>query len=102
MLFRSVEVWNAFAEQNIEISIGSDQTSLHNPWAGGYYPLGYTYEEANDLMASNPELFKEKVQETLREHAKAIKKHTDKGTYFFDYGNALDRKSTRLNSSHVA
>ncbi|HLS10840.1 MAG TPA: urocanate hydratase [Flavobacteriaceae bacterium] len=90
-----VEVWNAFAEQNIEISIGSDQTSLHNPWAGGYYPLGYTYEEANDLMASNPELFKEKVQETLREHAKAIKKHTDKGTYFFDYGNAFLLEASR-------
>lgn len=90
-----VDVWNAFAEQNIEISIGSDQTSLHNPWAGGYYPLGYTYEEANDLMANNPELFKQKVQETLREHAKAIKKHTDKGTYFFDYGNAFLLEASR-------
>ena len=90
-----VDVWNAFADQNIKISIGSDQTSLHNPWAGGYYPIGYTYEEANDLMASNPELFKEKVQETLREHARAIKKHTDKGTYFFDYGNAFLLEASR-------
>lgn len=90
-----VEVWNAFAKQNIKISIGSDQTSLHNPWAGGYYPLGYSYEEANELMAKNPVLFKEKVQETLREHARAIKKHTDSGTYFFDYGNAFLLEASR-------
>lgn len=90
-----VDVWQAFAEQNIEIAIGSDQTSLHNPWAGGYYPIGYSYEEANKLMAEDPNLFKEKVQETLREHVKAIKKHTDKGTYFFDYGNAFLLESSR-------
>lgn len=90
-----VDVWQAFAEQNIEIAIGSDQTSLHNPWAGGYYPIGYSYEEANKLMAEDPNLFKEKVQETLREHIKAIKKHTDKGTYFFDYGNAFLLESSR-------
>jgi len=90
-----VDVWNAFAEENIEISIGSDQTSLHNPWAGGYYPIGYSYEGANELMATNPKLFKDKVQETLREHAKAIKKHTDKGTYFFDYGNAFLLEASR-------
>lgn len=90
-----VDVWQAFAEQNIEIAIGSDQTSLHNPWAGGYYPIGYSYKEANKLMAEDPNLFKEKVQETLREHVKAIKKHTDKGTYFFDYGNAFLLESSR-------
>lgn len=90
-----VEVWQAFAEQNIEVSIGSDQTSLHNPWAGGYYPVGYSYEEANHLMAEQPELFKEKVQETLRLHADAIKAHTQKGTYFFDYGNAFLLEASR-------
>src|SRR5690554_6639182 len=71
-----VEVWEKFAEENIQVDLGSDQTSLHNPWAGGYYPIGYSYEGANELMATNPKLFKDKVQETLREHAKAIKKHT--------------------------
>lgn len=90
-----VDVWNAFAEQDIEIAIGSDQTSLHNPWAGGYYPTNYTYEEANALMAENPEKFKEEVQRTLREHAQAIRKHTDKGTYFFDYGNAFLLEASR-------
>lgn len=90
-----VEVWQAFAEQNIEVAIGSDQTSLHNPWAGGYYPLGYTYEEANTLMAEQPELFKDAVQDTLRTHAKAIQEHTNKGTYFFDYGNAFLLEASR-------
>lgn len=90
-----VEVWQAFADQNIEVAIGSDQTSLHNPWAGGYYPMGYSYEEANELMAKNPELFKDEVQKTLRKHVKAIKLHTDKGTYFFDYGNAFLLEASR-------
>lgn len=96
-----VEVWQAFAEQNIEVAIGSDQTSLHNPWAGGYYPVGYSYEEANKLMAENPELFKKKVQETLREHVKAIKLHTDKGTYFFDYGNAFLLEASRAGADII-
>jgi urocanate hydratase len=84
-----VEVWEAFAEHGIYIDLGSDQTSLHNPWAGGYYPAGLSYEEANEMMANAPETFKEKVQESLRRHAAAINLHTQKGTYFFDYGNAF-------------
>lgn len=90
-----VEVWEAFLQQDIKVAIGSDQTSLHNPWAGGYYPTGYSYEEANALMANDPEKFKKEVQRTLREHAKAINAHTDKGTYFFDYGNAFLLEASR-------
>ena len=84
-----VEVWEKFDQENLKIDIGSDQTSLHNPWAGGYYPVGISFEESNKMMAENPELFKDKVQESLRRHAAAINKHTEKGTYFFDYGNAF-------------
>lgn len=84
-----VDVWEAFYEADIYIDLGSDQTSLHNPWSGGYYPVGLSYEESNKLIANDPELFKEKVQETLRRHAAAINKHTARGTYFFDYGNAF-------------
>ncbi|MFD2552568.1 urocanate hydratase [Bizionia sediminis] len=94
-----VDVWEKFDEENIHIDLGSDQTSLHNPWAGGYYPVNMSFEEANNLMASNPELFKEKVQETLRRHAKAINKHTAKGTYFFDYGNAFLLESSRAGAN---
>nr|WP_321225260.1 urocanate hydratase [uncultured Psychroserpens sp.] len=90
-----VDVWEKFDEADIHIDLGSDQTSLHNPWAGGYYPVGMSFEDANDLMASNPELFKTKVQETLRRHASAINKHTAKGTYFFDYGNAFLLEASR-------
>ena len=90
-----VEVWEKFDQENIQIDLGSDQTSLHNPWAGGYYPVDQSFEESNDMMANNPELFKEKVQETLRRHAKAINKHTEKGTYFFDYGNAFLLEASR-------
>ncbi len=90
-----VEVWEKFDETNVHIDLGSDQTSLHNPWAGGYYPVDISFEDANNMMAENPELFKEKVQETLRRHAKAINKHTDKGTYFFDYGNAFLLEASR-------
>jgi urocanate hydratase len=90
-----VEVWEKFDAENLRIDIGSDQTSLHNPWAGGYYPVGQTFEESNTMMAENPELFKEKVQETLRRHASAINKHTAKGTYFFDYGNAFLLEASR-------
>ena len=75
--------------ENITIELGSDQTSLHNPWAGGYYPVGLGFEEANDMMANDPEQFKSLVQESLRRHAAAINKHVAKGTYFFDYGNAF-------------
>lgn len=90
-----VDVWERFDEENLHIDLGSDQTSLHNPWAGGYYPTGYTFEESNELMANDPEKFKEEVQRTLRQHATAINKHTAKGTYFFDYGNAFLLEASR-------
>ena len=90
-----VDVWEHFDKENIHIDLGSDQTSLHNPWAGGYYPVGMSFEEANDMMANNPTLFKEKVQESLRRQADAINKHAAKGTYFFDYGNAFLLEASR-------
>ncbi|NVK09991.1 MAG: urocanate hydratase, partial [Tenacibaculum sp.] len=90
-----VDVWEKFAEEDVHIDLGSDQTSLHNPWAGGYYPVDISFEDANIMMAEQPELFKEKVQETLRRHAKAINRHTEKGTYFFDYGNAFLLEASR-------
>lgn len=97
-----VEVWEKFDQENLRIDIGSDQTSLHNPWAGGYYPVGQSFEESNTMMAENPELFKEKVQETLRRHAAAINKHTEKGTYFFDYGNAFLLEASRAGADVMA
>ncbi|GLB52807.1 urocanate hydratase [Neptunitalea chrysea] len=97
-----VEVWERFDTDNIHIDLGSDQTSLHNPWAGGYYPAGLSYEEANEMMASNSDLFKEKVQESLRRQAKAINKHTEKGTYFFDYGNAFLLEASRAGADVMA
>mgnify|MGYP003338293978 FL=1 len=75
---------------------------MHNPWAGGYYPVDMTYEESNEMMANNPELFKEKVQETLRRHAAAVNKHTAKGTYFFDYGNAFLLEASRAGADIMA
>jgi urocanate hydratase len=90
-----VDVWEHFDKENIHIDLGSDQTSLHNPWAGGYYPVGMRYEEANEMMANNPSLFKKKVQESLRRQANAINKHAAKGTYFFDYGNAFLLEASR-------
>jgi len=97
-----VDVWEKFEEQDIHIDLGSDQTSLHNPWAGGYYPADISFEEANTMMAENPKLFKEKVQETLRRHANAINKHTAKGTYFFDYGNAFLLEASRAGADVMA
>ena len=97
-----VEVWEKFDEENLKIDIGSDQTSLHNPWAGGYYPAGISFEESNKMMAENPDLFKEKVQESLRRHASAINKHTAKGTYFFDYGNAFLLEASRAGADIMA
>lgn len=97
-----VDVWERFQEENIHIDLGSDQTSLHNPWAGGYYPVGISFEEANEMMAENPELFKIKVQETLRRHTIAINKHTAKGTYFFDYGNAFLLEASRAGADVMA
>ncbi|MBM78188.1 MAG: urocanate hydratase [Crocinitomicaceae bacterium] len=90
-----IDVWRKFDEEDIYIDLGSDQTSLHNPWAGGYYPQGLSFEESNHLMASQPDLFKEKVKTSLIEHSKFINKHTEKGTYFFDYGNAFLLEASR-------
>ncbi len=90
-----VDVWERFDTAGIYVDLGSDQTSLHNPWAGGYYPVDLSYEDANVLMAENPTLFKEKVQQSLRRQANAINKHTAKGTYFFDYGNAFLLEASR-------
>ncbi|MBO3698046.1 urocanate hydratase [Roseivirga sp. E12] len=84
-----VDVWEGFENAGLTIDFGSDQTSLHNPFAGGYYPVGMSYEAANEMMAEQPENFKEEVYKTLRRHAQAINKQTAKGTYFFDYGNAF-------------
>lgn len=97
-----VDVWEKFDQENIYIDLGSDQTSLHNPWAGGYYPVGISFEESNRLMAEDPELFKMKVQETLRRHAAAVNKHTAKGTYFFDYGNAFLLEASRAGADIMA
>jgi urocanate hydratase len=97
-----VDVWERFDEENIYIDLGSDQTSLHNPWAGGYYPVGLSFEEANDMMAENPGLFREKVQESLRREADAINRHTAKGTYFFDYGNAFLLEASRAGADIMA
>jgi urocanate hydratase len=97
-----VDVWEKFDEENIYIDLGSDQTSLHNPWAGGYYPAGLTVEESNEMMANQPDLFKEKIQETLRRHADSVNKHTAKGTYFFDYGNAFLLEASRAGADIMA
>ena len=97
-----VEVWEKFDQENLKIDIGSDQTSLHNPFAGGYYPVGISFEDSNKMMAENPELFKDKVYESLRRHANAINKHTEKGTYFFDYGNAFLLECSRAGADVLA
>lgn len=90
-----VDLWERLVEEDIKVDLGSDQTSLHNPWAGGYYPAGYSLEESNELMVSNPEKFKEEVQASLRRQVDAINKLTAKGMYFFDYGNAFLLESSR-------
>lgn len=97
-----VDVWEKFDQEDLYIDLGSDQTSLHNPWAGGYYPVGLSFDEANEMMANNPELFKEKVQESLRRHADSVNKHTAKGTYFFDYGNAFLLEASRAGADVMA
>jgi len=97
-----VDVWEKFYEENIYVDFGTDQTSLHNPWAGGYYPAGLSFEESNKMMAENPGSFKAKVQESLRRQAKAINNHTAKGTYFFDYGNAFLLKASRAGADVMA
>ena len=90
-----VDLWEKLAEQNVAVDLGSDQTSLHNPWAGGYYPVGYSYEESNRMMAERPEEFKKAVQESLRRQVTAINKLAERGMYFFDYGNAFLLESSR-------
>ncbi len=97
-----VDVWERFYEENIFVEIGSDQTSLHNPWSGGYYPAGLTFEESNQMIAGNPQLFKTKVQESLQRHAAAINKHAERGTYFFDYGNAFLLECSRAGADIMA
>ena len=97
-----VDVWEKFDAEGITVHLGSDQTSLHNPWAGGYYPVGISYEESNRMMAEQPEEFKKRVQETLRRHAAAVNKHAAKGMYFFDYGNAFLLESSRAGADVMA
>ncbi|WP_430427973.1 urocanate hydratase [Maribacter litoralis] len=97
-----VDVWERFYKEDIFIHLGSDQTSLHNPWAGGYYPVGLTFEESNELMNKDPDAFKSKVQDSLRRHADAINQHTARGTYFFDYGNAFLLEASRSGADVMA
>jgi urocanate hydratase len=90
-----VDLWEALVEKDIPVDLGSDQTSLHNPWAGGYYPAGLGFDESNKLMVEDPELFREKVNQSLARQVDAINKMTAKGMYFFDYGNAFLLESSR-------
>ena len=90
-----VDVWEKFDEDQIFVDLGSDQTSLHNPWAGGYYPASLSFEESNEMMSRDPEKFKKEVKKSLVRQVEAINKHTEKGTYFFDYGNAFLLESSR-------
>ncbi|MBR7175799.1 MAG: urocanate hydratase [Bacteroidales bacterium] len=90
-----VDLWEYAAEHNIQVDLGSDQTSLHNPFAGGYYPVGYSFEESKQMMAEQPEKFKDAVYASLRRHVAAVNKLTAKGMYFFDYGNAFLLESSR-------
>ena len=90
-----VELWEEFADDGLWADLGSDQTSLHNPWAGGYYPAGISFDEANIMMAGDPEKFRSLVQESLRRQVDAINRHTAHGTYFFDYGNAFLLEASR-------
>ncbi len=97
-----VEVWERFDKENIFVHVGSDQTSLHIPWTGGYYPVDVSFEESNRLIREEPDLFKEKVQASLRRQADAINCHTAKGTYFFDYGNAFLLEASRAGADIMA
>ncbi len=97
-----VEVWEKFDEEDIFVHVGSDQTSLHIPWTGGYYPVGVSYKEANRLIREEPEIFKEKVQNSLKRQATAINRHAAKDTYFFDYGNAFLLEASRAGADIMA
>lgn len=94
-----VDLWEKLAQEDIKVDLGSDQTSLHNPWAGGYYPVGLTLEESNEMMRDDPETFKEEVQKTLRRHVEAINKLAEQGMYFFDYGNAFLLEASRAGAN---
>lgn len=97
-----VDVWERFYEEGVFVTVGSDQTSLHNPWSGGYYPADLSFEESNELIANNPDKFKQEVQKTLVRHAAAVNKHAERGTYFFDYGNAFLLESSRAGADVMA
>jgi urocanate hydratase len=97
-----VDLWEELLRQEVKVDLGSDQTSLHNPWAGGYYPVGMSLEEANVLMADNPEEFKSNIHMTLRRHAAAIQEHAKRGMYFFDYGNAFLLEASRAGADVLA
>ncbi|MFN3951406.1 MAG: urocanate hydratase [Thermaurantimonas sp.] len=97
-----IEVWDAFLNEGIYVDIGSDQTSLHNPYAGGYYPYGLTYDEANRMMADEPERFREVIHSSLRRHVELVNLHTARGTYFFDYGNAFLLMASRAGADIMA
>ena len=90
-----VDLWERMVERNVHVDLGSDQTSLHNPWAGGYYPQGMSYKESNEMMANNPDEFKVRIQATLKRHVKAVNALVENGMYFFDYGNAFLLESSR-------
>ena len=90
-----VDLWERLAKRGVDVDLGSDQTSLHNPWAGGYYPAGFTFEESNEMMANEPDKFKREVQKSLRRQVAAINKLTERGMYFFDYGNAFLLEASR-------
>lgn len=97
-----VDLWERLAERSVKVDLGSDQTSLHNPWAGGYYPAGFSYEESLKMMAENPEEFKKAVQASLRRQVDAINKLAERGMYFFDYGNAFLLESSRAGADIMA
>ena len=96
-----VDLWERLADEDIKVDLGSDQTSLHNPWAGGYYPAGFTLEESNEMMSSEPERFKSEVEKSLRRQVAAINRLTAKGMYFFDYGNAFLLEASRAGADIV-
>ena len=96
-----VDVWERFADEGVKVDIGSDQTSLHNPWAGGYYPAGYSFDESKRLMAEEPEKFREAVKISLVRQVAAINRHAGTGTYFFDYGNAFLLEASRAGADVI-
>ncbi len=96
-----VDLWERLAKDGVKVDLGSDQTSLHNPWAGGYYPAGLSFEESKRMMAEEPEKFRQAVQESLRRQVKAINTLADRGMYFFDYGNAFLLESSRAGAEVV-